>query len=341
MLSLKSKVVSTVKKFTMSLVTDSASFVVSQATNVSLGADSDYEAAAQLVRPLVEAWSPETWSASPLHPSISDPALKAAWIFLIDTLNFAFWTPPGKPPFTVIYKGKSYTGYWSLCAAICRAIDDGVPVLDPQSWTTVVWPHVFRSDSETPVPLLDRRSEVVKEASEWLAREYKGSVYEMVASTKNSALKLVDLVRTNLTSYQDECEYKGRKVFFLKRAQILAADIHFGFAADGDSVCSFSDVDKLTMFADYRVPQVLRYLKLITYSDTLVKELKEHPHLRSGSEMECEIRACSIMAVEKLKKFIGGKAISVLIDYALWDYAKANSSLMDHIPIHKTESVFY
>ena len=47
------------------------------------------------------------------------------------------------------------------------------------------------------------------------------------------------------------------------------------------------------------------------------------------------------MAVEKLKKFIGGKSISVIIDYALWDYAKANSSLMDHIPIHKTESVFY
>lgn len=322
-------------------VVDSASFIVSQAKNVHLGSDSDYAQAAHLVGPLVEAWTPETWSASPLHPNLSDPSAKATWIFLIDTLNFAFWTPPGRPPFTVSYQGKNYTGYWSLCAAIRRAIDDGIPVLDPRSWATINWSDVFRSDTETPVPLLERRAEVTKEAGAWLVDKYGGSAYTMIASAKNSAIALVDLVRTNLVSYRDECEYKGRKVYFLKRAQILAADLHFGFAADGDKVCSFYDVDKLTMFADYRVPQVLRYLKLITYSEEFVKELEERPHLASGSEMECEVRACSIMAVEKLKQSIGGKAISVLIDYALWDYAKANSALMEHIPIHKTESVFY
>lgn len=88
-------------------------------------------------------------------------------------------------------------------------------------------------------------------------------------------------------------------------------------------VCNFKDIDAITMFADYRVPQVLRYLNLIIYTDELVKELTEHPHLKSGSEMECEIRACSILAVEKLKEFIGHGAVSGL--------RKS----------HKTESVFY
>ena len=325
----------------MSAVLKSASFIVSKSKNVKLGADSDFEEAAILVGPLVAAWQPESWSASPLHPHLSDPVKQATWIFLIDTLNFAFWAPEGKSPFTVNYKGKAYTGYWSLCAAICRAVDDGIPILEPSYWDKADWAYIFRSSSETQIPLLDRRREVTKEAGNWLVKEFEGNAYKMIESVDNSALKLVDLVRTNLTSYRDECEYKGAKVYFLKRAQILAADLHFGFAADGDKVCCFKDIAQLTMFADYRVPQVLRYLKLIVYSDDLVKELEERPHVKSGSEIECEIRACSIMAVEKLKTFIGGNAISVLIDYALWDYGKANASLMRHIPIHKTESVFY
>lgn len=32
---------------------------------------------------------------------------------------------------------------------------------------------------------------------------------------------------------------------------------------------------------------------------------------------------------------------SVMIDFYLWDYAKANSAKMDHLPIHHTRSIFY
>jgi len=32
---------------------------------------------------------------------------------------------------------------------------------------------------------------------------------------------------------------------------------------------------------------------------------------------------------------------AIMIDFFLWDYAKANSDAMAHIPIHKTSSIFY
>jgi hypothetical protein len=80
---------------------------------------------------------------------------------------------------------------------------------------------------------------------------------------------------------------------------------------------------------------------MITYSDWLMQELRDRPHLDVGSEIECEIRGLSIAAVEKLKGFVGDPAISVLVDYTLWDYAKANPQLMDHVPIHKTRGIFY
>lgn len=43
---------------------------------------------------------------------------------MIDTLNFCFWNEhPNNPQFTINYHGKNYTGYYSLCAAINRAIE--------------------------------------------------------------------------------------------------------------------------------------------------------------------------------------------------------------------------
>lgn len=42
----------------------------------------------------------------------------------------------------------------------------------------------------------------------------------------------------------------GRKVWFLKRAQIFAADVWDRFGGKGHG--EFTDIGELTMFADYR-----------------------------------------------------------------------------------------
>jgi hypothetical protein len=329
----------------MAEVRESAAFIAANAVHVKLGDEDAFRAAAKILTPLVNGWKPENWAACELHPTaMIDASMKAAWIFLIDTLNFAFWTPPGQEAFAVAYNGRVYTGYWSLCSAIRRALDEGAPILDASFWKNSNegdWKRIFRSDSSTEIPLFADRVKVIHEAGKFLIENYEASVYKMIQSCGNSALSLISLIHKNLSSYRDECTYKSRPVYFLKRAQILASDLHFGFALDNDPVVNFRDIMELTMFADYRVPQVLNYFGLLRYSETLIRELNENPHLASGSDFECEIRGCSIEAVERLKKYIGENSIAVVIDYALWDYAKANSSLMEHIPIHKTESVFY
>ena len=58
--------------------------------------------------------------------------MKVAWVclcvencrvFVIDLLNFSFWTEEDRPKYCVSYAGREWTGYWSLCAAFNRAID--------------------------------------------------------------------------------------------------------------------------------------------------------------------------------------------------------------------------
>jgi hypothetical protein len=90
-------------------------------------------------------YSTKTWNEHPLHPKVADCRtvdwlvfLPTAWkkalnisiirIFLIDLLNFSFWSDldvsdkstPHPDRYAVNYGGQSYTGYWSLCAAVNR-----------------------------------------------------------------------------------------------------------------------------------------------------------------------------------------------------------------------------
>jgi hypothetical protein len=50
------------------------------------------------------------------------------------------------------------------------------------------------------------------------------------------------------------------------------------------------------MFADYRVPQVLKYYNTIEYAEDLKNFLKRNTLLTSGARFEVEIRAASIVA---------------------------------------------
>jgi hypothetical protein len=61
--------------------------------------------------------SSENFTQVKLHPKAEDPwALD--WLFVVDTLNFCFWSLEDEVGWTV----DGYTGYFALCAAINRAL---------------------------------------------------------------------------------------------------------------------------------------------------------------------------------------------------------------------------
>merc|ERR1712224_291008 len=52
------------------------------------------------------------------------------------------------------------------------------------------------------------------------------------------------------------------------------------------------------MFADYRVPQILRPFGALRYSEALAAKVDGKHMIASGSEEEVEIRAATVQAVE-------------------------------------------
>lgn len=265
-------------------------------------------------------------------------------------------------------------------------MDERIPLTDPAFYATVDkdrLAHIFRSANDTPIPLLDERVDVLNEAGKVLTDKFEGFVKNMVDAAHGSAQALVQMLVDNFSSYNDAVSTSGvfttgnnaegaaqqeavetegamNELCFFKRAQIFVADVWACFATTNQY--SFPDISSLTMFADYRVPQVLTWLHTIEYSDELQAMLHRGEELPPGDRREIEIRGCAIHAVELIRKEMerlaaeeAAKAKSshfpracdrvvinaIVIDYALWDYGTKWQKELSATPFHRTKSVFY
>ena len=72
----------------------------------------------------------------------------------------------------------------------------------------------------------------------------------------------------------------------------------------------------LTIFADYQIPNVLRHLKVLTYSAQLADIVDNRRLIPSNSSVEQAIRASAILAVEHWSAYSGQP--SAVIDYNLF-----------------------
>ncbi|KAK5909835.1 hypothetical protein CesoFtcFv8_003728 [Champsocephalus esox] len=266
-------------------------------------------------------------------------------------MNFSFWPEEETQQCEVTYKGTTYTGYMTLCAAIARAMEEGIPITDPKYFSQMSMEElrqVLRSDNETPMPMLQERHQVLTEGGRVLL-EHGGSFRSFISRAGNDARKMVELIVEKIHSYRDEATFEGKRISLYKRAQILVADFWGVMEARGEG--DIINMDWLTMFADYRVPQALVFLGALRYTDTLMQALNKGELLSSGDRREVEIRGCSIRSVElikerlcKLVKERDGQTCNVnsaVIDFYLWPYAKKHHKDMAHIPIHHTRCIYY
>jgi hypothetical protein len=124
-------------------------------------------------------------------------------------------------------------------------------------------------------------------------QKYQCDPANLVSAANGSAAALVNMLARDFSSFRDEHVFNGRRkpVRFLKRAQIFVADIWGCF--EGQSYGEFRDIDKITMFADYRVPQILHTMGCISYAPALDAAIRSKQILESGGSWELQLRGQS------------------------------------------------
>jgi hypothetical protein len=152
-------------------VLENAQFICDNSVDVALDMRST-KLAAQLVLDEMEKreYSTHTWSEHELHPKAKDERT-VNFIFTMDLLNFSFWSEKTEDErFAVVYKGKRWTGYFSLVALLQRALEQDIPITSPDFWvdeercTEDVLRTVFSSGTEEEIPMFDERLRCLREA---------------------------------------------------------------------------------------------------------------------------------------------------------------------------------
>jgi hypothetical protein len=190
------------------------------------------------------------------------------------------------------------------------------------------------------LPLMKERLENLRELGNVLLTEFGGEAFNLIEAAEGSALTLVRLLAAKLRSFQDVAEFEGHEVFLYKRGQLFAADLYGAFHGKGWG--HFHDIVKLTAFADYKLPQVLRHAGIFQYAPPLAGSVDRLIHLEPGSPEEVEIRANTIWAVELIRRELErlGKQLKAFeIDWMLWNLGQKEEFRAK--PYHRTMTIYY
>ena len=264
-----------------------------------------------------------------------------AYLLVLDSINFCFWTKPGADKWEVQYKSETLSGYYALAASLKKAIESGIPITRAHYLAELPLGKLRQIlGGKGELQLMEARAHILNELGAFLIAKYGGEANRLVETAENSALNLVRLLVENLPSFNDKAEYYGATIYFYKRAQIFAADLYAAFA--GKDWGNFKDMDKLTAFADYKLPQVLRHVGVLRYERALEHKVDNGIFLEAGSPEEIEIRANTIWAVELIRQELtqmGKKLRAFEIDWILWNLGQ--ESQFKAKPYHRTKTIFY
>jgi hypothetical protein len=273
----------------------------------------------------------------PLHWR-GTPEQTANYVLLLDALNFCFW---GEPRWQVEYDGRTYDGYWALAASLRRALDRGLPLWDPHFLSRLTDAEITALFAgQGTIPLLEWRIRHVREIARGLIEHCRGSFATLIAAAGGSSIELVRLVVGTFPSFDDVATYDGQRVPFYKRAQLLCTDLAGAFRGTG--LGCFHDLDLLTAFADYKLPQVLRAFGVLRYHPELAARIDARHEIPAGSTEEVEIRAATVLAVDALTLSLRTRGLPAApwrVDWALWQLGQ--NLPPDAPPYHRTRSRFY
>ncbi len=260
------------------------------------------------------------------------------YYFFLDSINFCFWAPKGQPKWQFEMDGEWTSGYYAYSYAIKKAFQDNPDFYDANYLAEISFKEfqlIFKGRNE--LLLQEKRWQIIRENFQILAERFNGRAVNIVEEAKKDVNYFIDTLLENFPTFRDEVEYQNHKVYFLKRAQILPSDISYSLP----EAQPFTNLDDLSIFADYKLPQLLQAEGVLEYTPELLNKVKMEELIEPGSQAEIEIRAWTIEAcallLEELKRL--GRALNNQeLDWILWVLAKQRTFALPH---HKTLTTYY
>jgi len=267
-------------------------------------------------------------------------------------------------PNALLFQGLEYE---HVAGGLRKALEADRGALDAKRLTGIDGPKLRQMLGwPRPLPLEDERARLLREIGQGLINHFGGSAARLINAANGRADVLVDLVVRIFGGFRDASidPRDGSQVFLYKRAQIFVGDLWGRF--NGRGLGRFDEsIKELTMFADYRVPVVLRNMGILRYEPNLARKVDQHNFstadiVSAGSAEEVDVRACTVQAVERMRRALEERiekepelnptipgevdekfVTSVALDWFLWTEGERQRDDAGAGKHHRTLTVFY
>ena len=255
------------------------------------------------------------------YKNIFDEKEMILLVFLLESINFCFWKEP-----IFVYKDKVRSS--AMFQLFIEYVINNRKMLD------INYLNNFSYNDFINIFGIEEGN---------LKKRYESFMYTVNKIFNNNdfyndlfKIKSVDDLYSFITdfdNFNDVSPYKGKEIYFYKRATLLVNDL---FELSDTINNNIKNIDTVLGCADYIIPSGLHFLGIFRYSNKLESFINNGIEIKHNSEYEVEIRAYTLWVIEYVKNKIGNGMNSARVDNIIWNSVHSNCKTF-----HKTDTIFY
>ena len=251
------------------------------------------------------------------------------FLLIYESIDFSFW---GNPKWTILIDDVKEDGSIALLYAILKYVKKKNST-DFSNITKDEFKKILKGNVE--IPLFEERYNIIKNVSKIVNEKMNGNFYKFIKNI-TSDTKLFNVIVSNFPNFKDERTYNNKKIYFYKLAQLLTSDIlHIREQKEKIKV----NYSHLVGCADYKIPQVMRGLGILEYSNKLANIIDNKKEIEVNSKFEVEIRANMIVVIDMIKNKLGDNVCAIDINDYIWSQGRNKNIKLK--PYHLTRNINY
>ena len=251
------------------------------------------------------------------------------FLLVYEAIDFSFW---GNPKWTINTDNGKEDGSIALLYVILKYVKEK-NTTDFSNITKEEFKEILKGNIE--IPLFKERYNIIKKVSNIVNEKMNGNFYMFIKDVTIDT-ELFEIIVKYFPNFKDERIYNNKKIYFYKLAQLLTSDIlHIREIKENIRV----DYSHLVGCADYKIPQVMRGLGILEYSDKLSNIIDRKKKIELNSEYEVEIRANMLVAIDLIKKKLENRVCEIDINDYIWSQGRSKN--IELKPYHLTRNTNY
>lgn len=279
-------------------IIESTSYVIENSKHVKINQDKIEEFCKKFDGKKMERtdWTKEV----PINFNVMDVEEYINHQVTFNALSFSYW---GEPYWNITYKNKTYVkGSWSMNNALIRSKEEGFDIRKPTNQANITKKELgFALRGNTEIPLLQERVEILKEIGSHLIKYYDGKFINFIKEANYDGEKLLEKLINEFPSFDDTAIYKGKKVYFYKRAQALMQSLKNSFKEYN----GLTNWERSTALPDYIMPVKMRAEGMVEFDKDLSHLVDNKIELPRRGIYEINIRSAEKEVIHRVAVKLG------------------------------------